>query len=130
MARSRASAKQAGGRHERIIADCMAEHVDDRIDRRVKTGAADKGDIAGVRLPGGGRMVLECKDYGGQIKAGEWIKEARTEAENDGAAAAAVIIKRRGVTDPLRQFVLMEMQDLIVLLGGDPSRSNLEQPGA
>ena len=37
--RSRASAKSAGARFERHIADYLAAHVDDRIDRRVKTGA-------------------------------------------------------------------------------------------
>lgn len=128
VARTRATARKAGGSHERVIADIMAATVDDRIDRRVKTGSADKGDIAGVRLPGGGRMVIECKDYGGQIKAAEWMAEARTEAKNDGAVAAAVAIKRRGVSDPLRQYVLMEMQDLIVLLGGDPLRPKLGHP--
>lgn len=45
MTRSRASAKAAGSSFERLIADRLATHVDDRIDRRVKTGAADKEDL-------------------------------------------------------------------------------------
>ena len=61
MSRTRASAKAAGTRFERLVADYLAQHVDDRIDRRVKTGAKDRGDIAGVRHMGG-RVVLECKD--------------------------------------------------------------------
>jgi hypothetical protein len=69
MPRSRASAKAAGSRFERVIADHLAAVIDDRIDRRVKTGAADKGDIGGLRVHGQ-RVVLELKDYGGQIKAG------------------------------------------------------------
>ena len=46
MTRSRATAKQAGSLFERSIADYLAVALnDDRIDRRVKTGAKDKGDI-------------------------------------------------------------------------------------
>lgn len=41
MTRSRASAKTAGSRFERAVADYLAEHVDDRIDRRAKTGAKE-----------------------------------------------------------------------------------------
>lgn len=121
MGRSRASAKEAGSRHERSIADCLAATVSDFIDRRVKTGGADKGDIASVRTADGRRMVIECKDYGGKFEVGTWLKEASIERENDDAAASAVVAKRRGTTDPLDQVVFMEMRDLIVLLGGDPS---------
>lgn len=122
MARSRSSAKKAGSDHERNVADYLAGTVDDRIDRRVKTGAADKGDIGGVRTSDGRRVVLECKEYRGQIKAGTWMGEARVEAENDGAAAAVVVAKRLGTTDPSRQWVVMELRDLVVLLGGDPDK--------
>lgn len=120
MGRSRASAKKAGSEFERLIADCLAATIDDRIDRRVKTGAADKGDIANVRLPDGRKVVVEAKNYGGEFKVGTWLKEARIEAENDGAAAGLVVAKRRGTTNPLDQVVFMEMRDLVVLLGGDP----------
>ncbi|MGO2600841.1 MAG: hypothetical protein ACTH7X_08640 [Brevibacterium aurantiacum] len=119
MARSRASAKAAGSRHERVIADYLAEHVDDRIDRRVKTGAADRGDLGGVRTALGEKVVVELKDYGGQIKASEWVREAHVEALNDSAPLGVVVAKRRGVTDPGAQFVLMTVDDLIVLLGKD-----------
>lgn len=119
MSRSRASAKAAGSRFERVIADCLAEHVDDRIDRRVKTGAADKGDIGGVRTEFGQRVVLELKDHGGAVKVGPWLDEAETERINDDAAVGVVVAKRRGVTDPLRQVVLMEVSDFIALLTGE-----------
>lgn len=115
--RSRASAKQAGTRHERSIADCLARHVDDRVDRRVKTGAKDRGDIAGLRVRGE-RVVLECKDYGGQFKVGPWLTEAEIERGNDDALAAAVVAKRRGMSDPLDQVVFMTVADLIALING------------
>lgn len=117
MARNRTSARQAGARFERAVADYLANTVDDRIDRRVKTGAADKGDIGGVRIHGQ-RVVIECKDYGGQIKAAEWTNEARDEAGNDDALLGLVIAKRRGTSDPGSQWVLATVNDLVALLTG------------
>ena len=38
MSRTRASAKAAGTRFETDVAKYLAEHVDDRIERRAKTG--------------------------------------------------------------------------------------------
>jgi len=117
-ARSRRSAKAAGSSFERLVADYLAVVVDDRIDRRVKTGAKDKGDIAGVRVHGQ-RVVLEAKDYGGRLLPGPWLKEAQTEADNDGAPIGIVIAKRRGTAKPEDQFVLMELRDLAFLLTGN-----------
>lgn len=120
MTRSRASAKAAGTRHESSIANYLAEQLnDDRIERRAKTGAKDRGDIGGVRAPGGGRLVLECKDYGGRLQAGPWLGEAEVERGNDGALAGLVVAKRRGVADPGSQFVLMTVRDLVAILSGN-----------
>jgi hypothetical protein len=118
MSRTRASAKAAGSRFERLIADCLNHHVDDRIDRRVKTGRKDKGDIAGLRHMGG-RIVLEVKDYGGRYLLGPWLNEAEIERGNDDALAGAVVIKRRATADPLEQVVVMTTRDLIALLTGE-----------
>lgn len=118
MPRSRASAKSAGSRFERLLADHLAAVVDDRIDRRVKTGAADKGDIGGVRVHRQ-RVVIEAKDYGGQLKVGPWLTEAETERVNDGALAGLVVAKRRGKADPADQIVLMTVRDLTALLTGE-----------
>jgi hypothetical protein len=114
VTRSRSSAKSAGARFEREVADYLAAAVDDRIDRRVKTGAADKGDIAGVRFHGR-RVVLEAKNHGRLDLAG-WYAEAATECENDGALIGAVVHKRKGVGDPGRQWVTMTLADLAALL--------------
>lgn len=116
MARSRNSAKQAGARFERQIADHLRDTLDDRIDRRVKTGAADKGDIANVRDSHNRRIVIETKDYGGKLNLPQWVKEAHQEAINDNAHVGIVIAKRRGTTDPGKQWALMEVEDLIKLL--------------
>lgn len=118
MTRSRKSAKQAGTRHESSVVGYLAEHVDDRIERRAKTGAKDRGDVSGLRHMGQ-RVVIECKDYGGQIKAGEWAKEAEIERGNDDAGVGIVVAKRRGTTDPADQWVLMTLADLVSLLTGE-----------
>ena len=75
-----------------------------------------------MRTLAGGRVVVECKDYGGRFEVGTWLGEAEVERVNDDADVAVVIAKRRGITDPLRQVVLMEVADLVALLteGGRP----------
>lgn len=118
MTRNRASAKAAGARFERSIANYLATHVDDRIDRRVKTGAKDRGDIAGWRFAGR-RIVAELKDYGGRFQIGPWLNEAEIERGNDDAHIGLVIAKRRGTTDPGDQLVAMTLRDLICLLQGE-----------
>lgn len=117
MTRTRASAKAAGARFERSIADCLAATVDDRIDRRVRTGSSDRGDIGGLRIHGR-RVVLEAKDYGGRYLVGPWLAEAEVERGNDDAVAGAVVAKRRGVADPLEQVVFMTVRDLVALVTG------------
>ena len=107
MTRNRKSAKTAGTRFETAIAQYLAEQLeDDRIERRRLGGRFDRGDIAGIRHHGQ-RLVIEVKDYGGQIKAGPWVEEAHTEAGNDDALAGLVIAKRRGTTNPGAAYVLM-----------------------
>lgn len=117
MSRTRASARAAGARFERQIADWLAEHLDDRIDRRVKTGAKDRGDIGGIRHRGE-RVVLELKDTARPDLPG-WIREAHLEARNDDARIGVVVHKRRGTADPAQQWVAMTVADLAWLLGAD-----------
>lgn len=116
--RSRTSAKKAGAGFERAQADWLAVRLgSDHIDRRVKTGAADKGDIAGVRLPGGGRVVIECKNTS-KLALPAWLREAETERVNDGAVIGVVMHKRHGVTAPGEQYVTMTAQTFAQLIGG------------
>jgi len=116
MTRTRASAKAAGSRFERVMADYLADHVDDVIDRRVKTGAKDRGDIGGVRHMGG-RVVIECKDVA-KTALGPWLGEAEIERRNDDALVGLVLHKRHGISDPGSQIVTMTARDLVALLTG------------
>lgn len=106
MTRTRASAKKAGTDFERRQADWLAARLDDdRIDRRVKTGAKDRGDIAGVRVPGG-RVVIECKNVT-TLSLPAWLREAEAERGNDDAVIGVVMHKKRGTTNPAEQYVTM-----------------------
>lgn len=118
MPRTRASARAAGTRHETAIAQYLADALDDdRIERRARTGAKDRGDISGIRARGR-RVVIEAKNTTRTNLAG-WIREAHLEAGNDDAAIGVVVAKRHGVADPSRQWVHMTLADLAWLLGAD-----------
>jgi hypothetical protein len=117
MTRSRRSAKQAGTRFESAIAAALAAALDDgRIERRSRNGAKDRGDVSGVRLHGQ-RVVIECKDTSA-MRLPEWTAEAQLEAGNDDALVGLVVHKRRGVGDPMRQWVTMTVADLVAILSG------------
>jgi len=121
VTRSRATAKAAGSSFETLVASGLADMLDDdRIERRTKNGRLDRGDITGVKTIRGGRVVLEVKDYGGQIHATEWLREAAVETANDDAAISAVVIKKRGTRVPGEQMVLMSLADFACLLQGGP----------
>ena len=118
MTRTRASAKAAGTTLETDQVRWLQQVVDDRIERRARNGAKDRGDISGVRTFRSGRVVIECKNYGGRIDAATWIKEAETERLNDDAIAGVVMIKRKGTTNPAEQYVLMTAADFAAILTG------------
>jgi hypothetical protein len=119
MTRNRASAKKAGALFERVVADYLAAELDDdRIERRVRNGNKDRGDISGVRSPICGRVVIEAKDYGGVYHVGEWLREAEVERGNDDAAVGVVVAKRRGKSDPAEAVVFMTLEAFARLVGG------------
>lgn len=115
MTRSRQSAKSAGARFERQIADHLNARLPGRIDKQPRTGAKDKGDIAGVTTTGGQAIAIECKSVTRTQLAG-WIHEAHTEADNLGAAAGIIIHKRHGRSAPDAQWVTMTVADLTAIL--------------
>ena len=115
MTRIRQSAKAAGARFERQIADHLNACLPGRIDRQPRTGAKDKGDIAGVTTASGRPIAVECKNVTRTQLAG-WIHEAHTEADNLAAAAGIIIHKRHGRSAPDAQWVTMTVADLTAIL--------------
>lgn len=117
MARSRKSAKAAGSRFERELADYFADVLeDDRVDRMVRRGADDRGDIIGLRAHGL-PVAVECKNCA-RLNLPEWVDEAHREAGNLDALAGVVISKRHGNGDPGSQWVHMEVRDFVALITG------------
>lgn len=116
MTRSRKTAREAGTKFETLIVKCLIALVDDRIERRTKSGNKDRGDISGLRVHGS-RVVVECKDVAKLALSG-WVNEADIERGNDDALAGLVVHKRRGTADPLEQYVTCTMRDLVALLTG------------
>jgi len=125
MTRSRASAKKAGSSFERSTADYLSAVVDDRIDRRVKNGAKDRGDVGGVRIHGK-RIVLECKNTA-KTSLGTWAHEAEIERGNDDALMAAIVHKRHGKGQPADQWVTMTLADFAAILTGNRDHINNQE---
>jgi hypothetical protein len=117
MTRSRASAKQAGARFERQIADALAAALDDdRIDRMPQYGNRDRGDISGVRIHGQ-KVAVEVKDCA-RLNLPAWTDEAHIEAGNHDALVGIVISKRHGCGDPLKSWVHMTVADFVAIVSG------------
>ena len=115
--RNRKSAKTAGTRFESSMARYLARVLDDeRIERRAKSGAMDRGDISGVRYRGE-RVVIECKDCA-RMTLPQWLDEAETERGNDDAGFGVVFHKRRGTADPAEQYVTMTARTFAQMVAG------------
>lgn len=110
--------KQKGSSFESLVANYLAEHLnDDRIERRVIGGTNDRGDIAGVRFQGE-RVVIECKNHKRQQLA-EWIDEAEIERGNDDAKYGVVVFKRpgKGAKKAGENYVAMTLETFTKMLG-------------
>lgn len=120
MGRTRKSARSAGTRFERTVADYLSACLGDSdVDRQIKTGSADKGDVRGVYL-GGLPVAVECKEYGGRHELPQWYREAEAERANRGAAYGVVVWKRRGTARPGEQHVSMTLATFAAMLAGGP----------
>jgi hypothetical protein len=118
MTRNRASAKKAGSSFELLVAEFLAFRLaDDRIERRVKHGAKDTGDISGVRTLSGGRVVIEVKNTA-RDNLPAWIREAEVERVNDDAVIGVVAHKKHGTGNPADQYVSMTLETFATLLEG------------
>ncbi|GAB3776678.1 hypothetical protein FB382_004364 [Nocardioides ginsengisegetis] len=111
MTRNRATAKKAGTAWETAIVGALVAYGWPHAERRRLAGAADKGDIAGI--PG---VVIEAKNTKGYALA-EAVDEANHEAVNASAPIGVAWLKRKGKTDPLAGYVVMDGATFLRLLG-------------
>ena len=114
MTRTPQSAKKAGSTFERVVADYLSWEEDDRIDRAVKRGTKDVGDIAGLRFHGQ-KIAVEVKNTT-KVTLSKWVAEAEIERQNLGALAGVVVHKRRGRAAPGDQWVTMTLRDFVALM--------------
>lgn len=106
---SRARAK--GTRFESAIVDYLRNAGDlPHVERRARSGAKDRGDIAGI--PG---VVIEAKACR-EMELAKWVDEAEVERVNDGAAIGVVWHHRRGKGSPGDGYVTMSGWQFISLL--------------
>lgn len=114
------AASRKGASFERDAADWLAARLgDDRIDRRVKRGTNDTGDIGGIRTPLGGRVVVEVKNQA-RMELAAWVDEAERERGNDDATVGVVLHKRRGrgVTRFGENYVTLTVEGFARLIEG------------
>jgi hypothetical protein len=115
MTRNHQSAKAAGARFERQIADHLDACLPGRINTQPLT-ATTANPTNGAGTPADGRPIaIECKNTT-RTQLANWIHEAHTEADNLGAAAGIIIHKRHGRSAPAAQWVTMTVADLTAIL--------------
>lgn len=105
------------------MADYLADALDDdRIDRRVKTGAKDRGDVANVRSAHDERIVVEVKDTI-RVLLGEWMNEVDAEKKNDDAPIGVIVHKRKNYGEKKvgGWYCTMTLDDLVRLIQGAQS---------
>lgn len=106
---------------ETLVAGYLAAELDDdRIERRARNGAKDRGDIGGIRTPFGERMVLEVKNTA-RINLGGWWSEVEAEKGNDDAPVGVVVHKRHGKGRGEDQWVTLTLRDFARIIGGPPA---------
>ncbi len=80
-------------------------------ERRAKSGAKDRGDIAGVL-----GAVIEVKNCPKRMRLSEWIGEALVEMKNAGASLGLVWHKRAGKSSPADWYVTLPGDQAVQLL--------------
>lgn len=116
VTRNRASAKSAGTRTESLVTAYLAEHVNDAIERRARSGAKDRGDVGGLRHMGQ-RITVEVKDTA-RWTPSSWLAEAEIERRNDDAGVGIVVAKRIGKGNAADQLVMLTLADFVSLITG------------
>lgn len=119
---------QKGATFEQDTADFFADALgDERIERRVKHGTNDRGDIAGLYIRGK-RTVIECKNHK-RMELAEWLDEAERERGNDDAEFGIVVHKRRGCGKAKfgQNYATMTLETLAAIIAGGRELINAEQ---
>lgn len=109
--------KKKGSAFETALVDHIrAAGLDAR--RVALNGAHDLGDIHVIDSDGD-LHVIEAKNRRGYAVA-EAVDQAKIEAANAGSLLPVAVLKRNGIGDIGRSFVVLELDDWLALIGGNP----------
>jgi hypothetical protein len=119
VSRNRKSAKAAGARFNRLVADGLRDALEDpNIEVAPRWGSVDKGDIVNVRIDGHD-LVIQTKDLA-RLDLPGGVGAAKVQAVNAGALAGFFVHKRKGTTDPMKQWVSCTVAELVALITKTP----------
>lgn len=104
--------KVAGDRFERAVTHWLRSHGFAHAERTRAGHARDWGDI---HLTPDRAAILQCKAVR-EWRAAEWMRDLAEQIKNAGATHGAVIVKRRGTTNPGDAYVLTTLTAFTALL--------------
>ena len=105
-----ATAKSKGRETEQRLVRYLREHGVPYAERRRLTGSADQGDITG--WPG---VCVEVKS-GARLAIGTWLAELAVEKANAKAKVGFVVVRPKGLPDPVGWYVLLPLPDMMALM--------------
>lgn len=115
--------KRKGSAFERLVADYLAERL---ACERIPAGATvDRGDLWTAAA------AIQCKNQA-RLSLGAWLDATQQQQAAAGKRLHALVVKRRGVTAPERQLVVMTLQQLRDILAScnDPQHDTSGGRGA
>lgn len=75
----------------------------------------DHGDLHILGDGHGPTVIVQAKNQRAHA-LGEWLTHTALQREHAGAKHGVLVVKRRGVGNPGRQYAVMELDDLLALL--------------
>lgn len=106
-----AAPRRKGAGYERDVATWFRANGYPDTERRIGGMADDRGDLTGITE----RLVVECKNQRA-IALGSWFAQLEIETATASAAMAALFIKRRGIADVGRHYVVVSGEHFLELL--------------
>jgi hypothetical protein len=99
--------KRKGSAFERLIADYLAERIPCE---RIPAGATlDRGDLWTATA------AIQCKNHR-TLSLGAWLDATQQQQHHAAKPFHALVVKRKGTTDPAQQFVVMTLEQFRDLL--------------
>jgi hypothetical protein len=106
--------KTKGDVFERLLRDHLA--AAGFLVSRTRAGyERDYGDIHVLGDGHGPTVIFQAKNHRAHA-LGEWLTATALQCDQAGARHGVLVVKRRGVGAPGRQYAVMELDDLIALL--------------